>query len=158
MSVSLAYALENHKTYMQQFTVKLILYSALAFIALISLTEMLCSLNMFIRLREREFSMLRSIGMNKLALIKMLRLENIFLVTRSLTSGIFLSVLIISPIMFITNLETDPHYITPKMHFPWLYIFITIIIVIGIILISTNFIARQVKKQNIIESIRKDSI
>lgn len=152
------YALDNHKTHMQQFTVKLILYSALLFIALISLTEMLCSLNMFIRLREREFSMLRSIGMNKLALNKMLRLENVFLVTRSLTSGIFLSVLIILPIMFITNLETDPHYTTPKMHFPWLYIFITIIIVICIIIISTKFIARQVKKQNIIESIRKDSI
>ncbi len=151
-------ALDAHEIFVRFLVIKLMLYATIGFIALISISEMLNSINTNLYARAKELSMLRSIGLSKKGLNKMIRLENIFLVTRSIIHGIVLSLLIIVSLRYVSSMQTMPNVEPRIIPYPWKYIVISVILVIAIVLIATKFTASKIKKQNIIDSIRNDSI
>lgn len=151
-------ALENDDTIRQYIVIKLVLYAVLAFIALISVVGMLNSINTNLNLREMEFAVLRSIGFDKKSIAKMIRLENIFLVAKSLVIGISISIGVIVGIRLVSSIRTFPGSTPDIIPFPWMYIFIVVIVVVLIIFITSQFSIKKIESKNIIDSIRKDSI
>lgn len=149
--------LENYEAHMQEVFVLAGIYSVLAFIAIISLSSMLNSLNTNIELRKTEFAMLRSIGLSKLGLDKMIKLENFFIIVKTLIIGILLSLTTIYGIRYISAIRIGETTAPEPIPFPWIYIAISVLFCIIIVSIATRFSLKKIKKLNIVDSIRKES-
>lgn len=155
-------ALDYYNAKMLFITIQLVLYGIIAFIGIISISGMLNSINTNLSLREREFSMLRSIGFSKNSLNKMITLENVFLIFKSVIASMIITLLGYLGLNILMNFDPETGVVvTPikfRIPYPWVYTIIAIITVILIILFMTSFSIKKIKNQNIIETIRKDSI
>lgn len=142
--------------------IKIIMYTIIIFLGTISIVGMMNSINTNLSLREREFSMLRSIGYSKKSLNKMISLENIFLVSKSIIYALIFSYIGFFAINQSMSYDDNTFkYIFPpiiRMPYPWTYAIIAFVVLILLILVLTSFSIKKIKKQNIIEAIRKDSI
>lgn len=155
-------ALDYYNAKMLFITIQLVLYGIIAFIGIISISGMLNSINTNLSLREREFSMLRSIGFSKNSLNKMITLENVFLIFKSVIASMIITLLGYLGLNILMNFDPETGVVVNPIKFripyPWVYTIIAIITVILIILFMTSFSIKKIKNQNIIETIRKDSI
>lgn len=104
-------------------------------------------------LRQKEFAMLKSIGMTRSEFNHMINLETLFYSTKSLMYGIILGIIGSYFIhrSFSTNVKT-PFII------PYKAIIISIIFVFIIVYIIMKYSINKISKQNTIETIRKDNI
>ncbi|MDD4282481.1 MAG: ABC transporter permease [Bacilli bacterium] len=146
--------LDNYKEYMSVKTTEFIMNSLITFIAIIALTSVYNTINTSIILRERDFSMLRSVGLSKQGFYKMIKLESVFLGLRSLLYGIPLSLLVVLIFYIIDYL--GQRQIT--MIFPTKYFIICFIGVIVIIFLTMWYSFSKVKDKNIIDSIKNENI
>ncbi len=151
-------ALENHEKIVQYTTMCVIIYSVLGFITIISLTGMLSAINANLNIRETEMSILRSIGFSKKRLARMLKLESVFILVKTLLISIPVSSILILLLRYASSLQSDPTVRVKLIEFPWIYIGISIIITIIITFIATSFIGKKIRKKNIIDSIRSTSV
>ena len=126
-------------------------YGFIIVISLIGVTNIFNTMNM--RLRSKEFAMLKSIGMTKREFNRMIRLESLFYGVKSLIIGIPLGLLSGHGIFkaFSMNLATD-------FVVPYTAILISIVFVFAVVWLIMRFSISKVQKQNIIETIRKDNI
>ena len=134
-----------------------VVYTILIFISLISITTVFSTINSSILTREKEFSVLRSIGMSKKGLNKMLILESIFLGLKVLVISLPVSIFII---WFIReSLKTmnilDRNIVIP---YPTAYIIGAIIGVLLLIIFVTMYSLHKIKKKNIVDSIKNENI
>jgi len=145
--------LRNEETYTNISTIRFIINSAILFIVIISITSIINTMSTNLSLRETEFSVLRSIGMSKKGLNKMLKLESIFLGLKAIVIGL-------PSATFFIFLEEYLSYIISKETFPYPYLsyIISIITVFIIIFIMNIYSSNKLKNKNIIDSIRKQSI
>ena len=74
-------------------TIKIFLYGFIAVITLIGVTNIFNTITSNMELRQKEFAMLKSIGMTKKEFNRMINLETIFYGTKSLAYGLILSTL-----------------------------------------------------------------
>ncbi len=151
-------ALENHEVIVQLLIIKFIFYVVLLFIAIISITGMLNSINTNLSLRSIEFSVLRSIGLESIGLDKMIRLESMFLVLKTGLISVSVSLVTIIAIRYVSSIQTIPGVSQTLIPIPWKYIIISVVGVLFIILIATKFSISKIKGKNIIDSIKKESI
>lgn len=128
-------------------------YGFIIVISLIGVTNIFNTITTNMRLRSKEFAMLKSIGMTKREFNRMIRLESLFYGVKSLIIGIPLGLLAGLGIFkaFSMNLATD-------FVVPYAAILISIVFVFAVVWLIMRFSISKVQKQNIIETIRNDNI
>ena len=128
-------------------------YGFIIVISLIGVTNIFNTITTNMRLRSKEFAMLKSIGMTKREFNRMIRLESLFYGIKSLIIGIPLGLLAGLGIFkaFSINLATD-------FVVPYSAIAISIVFVFAVVWLIMRFSISKVQKQNIIETIRNDNI
>ena len=128
-------------------------YGFIIVISLIGVTNIFNTITTNMRLRSKEFAMLKSIGMTKREFNRMIRLESLFYGIKSLIIGIPLGLLAGLGIFkaFSMNLATD-------FVVPYTAILISIVFVFAVVWLIMRFSISKVQKQNIIETIRNDNI
>lgn len=128
-------------------------YGFIIVISLIGVTNIFNTITTNMRLRSKEFAMLKSIGLTKREFNRMIRLESLFYGIKSLIIGIPLGLLAGLGIFkaFSINLATD-------FVVPYSAIAISIVFVFAVVWLIMRFSISKVQKQNIIETIRNDNI
>lgn len=129
------------------------IYGFIIVISLIGLTNIFNTITTNMRLRSKEFAMLKSVGMTKKEFNRMVRLESLFYGLKSLLFGIPIGI-VGGFLIFLAFLKTiEFSYVVP-----WTAIIISIVFVFLVVWAIMNFSISKVRKQNIIETIRNDNI
>lgn len=128
-------------------------YGFIIVISLIGITNVFNTINTSMRLRSKEFAMLKSIGMTKKEFNRMIRLESLFYGVKSLLFGIPLGLLGGYAIFRATGNAIMLNY-----SFPTMAVLISIVFVFCVVWIIMRASISKVNKQNIIETIRNDNI
>lgn len=133
-------------------TMKIFLYGFIAIVSLIGITNIFNTVTTGMELRGKEFAMLQSIGMTKKEFDKMIRLESVFYGSKALIIGV-VSGTILSYVIYISAGESQLKYTLPL-----LAIVMSVIVVIILLLEIMKYSIAQIRKQNIIETIRNENI
>lgn len=133
-------------------TMKIFLYGFIAIVSLIGITNIFNTVTTGMELRGKEFAMLQSIGMTKKEFDKMIRLESVFYGSKALIIGVVLGT-ILSYVIYISAGESQLKYTLPL-----LAIVMSVIVVIILLLGIMKYSIAQIRKQNIIETIRNENI
>ena len=133
-------------------TMKIFLYGFIAIVSLIGITNIFNTVTTGMELRGKEFAMLQSIGMTKKEFDKMIRLESVFYGSKALIIGV-VSGTILSYVIYISAGESQLKYTLPL-----LAIVIAVVVVIILLLGIMKYSIVQIRKQNIIETIRNENI
>lgn len=129
------------------------LYGFIAVITLISVTNIFNTITSNMELRQKEFAMLKSIGMTKKEFNRMINLETLFYGTKSLLYGIILGLLGTLAMYKAFSVKIDA-----GMYIPIKPIIISVIFVFILIFIIMRYSISKINKQNTIETIRKENI
>ncbi len=133
--------------------ISIFLYGFIAVITLIGVTNIFNTITTNMNLRQKEFAMLKSIGMTKNEFNRMIRLESIFYGCKSLIIGIPLGCI---GSYFIYKAFSEGMDMTYKL--PIMAIIISIIFVFFIIGLIMKYSLSKINKQNIIDTIRNENI
>ena len=128
-------------------------YGFIIVISLIGITNVFNTINTNMRLRSKEFAMLKSIGMTKKEFNRMIRLESLFYGLKSLLIGVPLGLLGGYAIFKATG-----NTIMLDYSFPTVAVLISIVFVFFVVWLIMKISISKVNKQNIIETIRNDNI
>lgn len=129
------------------------LYGFIAVITLIGVTNIFNTITSNMELRQKEFAMLKSIGMTKKEFNRMINLETLFYGTKSLLYGIILGLLGTLAMYKAFSVKIDA-----RMYIPIKPIIISVIFVFILIFIIMRYSISKINKQNTIETIRKENI
>lgn len=133
--------------------IKIFLYGFITVITLIGVTNIFNTITSNIELRQKEFAMLKSIGMTKKEFNRMINLETIFYSTKSLAFGIVSGLIGTFAMYKAFSVKIDK-----AMYIPTAPILISIIAVFILVFVIMKYSISKVNKQNILETIRKDNI
>lgn len=129
------------------------LYGFIGVITLIGLTNIFNTITSNMELRQKEFAMLKSVGMTKNEFNRMIRLETVFYSTKALVYGIVLGILGAFVIHKAFGFRENSVFIIPYKAIVVSIIFV-VIIVYGVMKYSIN----KIDKKNVIETIRNENI
>lgn len=132
--------------------IKIFLYGFIAVVSLIGITNIFNTVTTGMELRGKEFAMLQSIGMTKREFDKMIRMESVFYGSKALIIGV-VSGTLLSYVIYIAAGESQLRYV-----FPLQAIVIAVVVVIILLLGIMKYSIVQIRKQNIIETIRNENI
>lgn len=140
--------------------VQYIVYAIIAVISLIAITNIFNTVTTNMKLRQKEFAMLRSVGMTKREFSRMITLECAFYTVKALIIGIITGIICTVAIHFLFEGMWDADRIGKALEFifPWQAVLISIAAVVALVFITTCFSKVKLNKQNIIETIRNDNI
>ena len=133
--------------------ISIFLYGFITVITLIGVTNIFNTITSNIELRQKEFAMLKSIGMTKKEFNRMVNLETLFYSTKSLIYGIVLGLLG----TFAFN-KAFSIKIESGMYIPIIPIIISIIAVFILVFIIMRYSINKINKKNTIETIRNENI
>jgi putative ABC transport system permease protein len=133
--------------------IAIFLYGFITLITLIGVTNIFNTITTNIYLRKRELAMLRSIGMTEQGFNKMLNFECLFYGLKALLYAIPVS-LLINYLMYINFIKVMPIPFT----IPYIPILISVIGVFSIVFITMIYAGSKVKKDNILETIKRENI
>ena len=136
--------------------VQIFVYGFIAIISLIGITNIFNTITANMRLRQKEFAMLRSIGMTGKEFDSMIALESFFYTFKSLMIGVPIG-LGGSILIYYLFTNRQQNNMMPFV-FPWMALIISVAAVLIIIWTIMMFSIRKVRRQNIIETIRNDNI
>ena len=131
---------------------EIFLYGFITVISLIGVTNVFNTITTNMNLRSREFAMLRSIGMTKKEFDHMIRLESIMYGAKSLLFGVPIGLILSRLIYYSLKSAIDFGYSIPIMP-----IVIAILFVALIVGFTMRYAIGKINKQNIIETIRKQT-
>jgi putative ABC transport system permease protein len=127
----------------------LFLYGFVAMLTLIGLTNVISTISTNVRLRSREFAVLRSIGMTQVGLYRMLNLESVLCSVKSLMIGLPIGIAV-SYFIYTAILAS----VDFPFEFPWIPIFQCILAVFAVTWIIMRYSASRLRGGNIVEAIR----
>lgn len=133
--------------------VSIFLYGFITVITLIGITNIFNTITSNMELRQKEFAMLKSIGMTKKEFNRMIRLETLFYGTKSLLYGIVLGLGATFALYKAFSIKLDS-----GIKIPYEPILISIIGVFVLVFIIMKYSINKINKQNTIETIRKENI
>lgn len=133
--------------------INIFLYGFIAVITLIGVTNIFNTITSNMELRQKEFAMLKSIGMTKREFNRMINLETIFYGTKALFYGIILGLLGTFAMYKAFSVKIDN-----GMYIPVKPIILSAIFVFIIVFIIMRYSISKINKQNTIETIRKENI
>lgn len=133
--------------------ISIFLYGFIAVIALIGITNIFNTITSNMELRQKEFAILKSVGMTKKEFNRMIHLETLFYSTKSLVYGTLLGTLGAYAVhkAFSTKLET-------AFVLPYKAILICILFVFIIVYMIMKYSIGKINKQNTIETIRNENV
>jgi len=133
--------------------IKIFLYGFITVISLIGITNIFNTITTNMNLREKEFAMLRSVGMTQREFSGMIRMESIFYGAKALLIGLPLGTVC----SFLFYKMFDTHMNMP-FSLPWRAYLIVVLFVMLIVGLTMKYSFGKIKNKNIIETIRKDTI
>ena len=137
---------------------QIFIYGFVAAITLIGLTNIINTVTTNMKLRQREFAMLRSIGMTKHEFDSMIRLESIFCSAKALLIGAPVGLLLGWGMCELMDSINNAYVYEKSYVFPLFELILSIAVVIGIIWLAMSYSVSKIRKQNIIETIRNENI
>ena len=130
-----------------------LMYGFVILLILMGFTSVISTLTTNIRIRSREFAVLKSVGMTNKSLCRMLYSESIFCVLNALVPGVILGI----AIPFLINLSIRKAF--PVLyHIPWAALFGGIFVLIGIVFSITRTEIHKLRDKSIIDEIRMDIV
>lgn len=136
---------------------RLFVYGFIAIIILICVTNIFNTVTTNMKLRQKEFAMLRSVGMTDREFDGMIMLESLFCSFKALFFGIPVGLLTGWGICRLIDMMNMP-VVTSCYTFPVLPMIISIIAVTLIVGSIMLYSVSKIRKQNIIETIRNENI
>ena len=133
--------------------ISIFLYGFVIATALIGITNIFNTITTSMELRQKEFAHLKAIGMTRKEFNRMISLESLFYILKSLIIAIPLGLILsyIIHLAFEINLEMP-------YEFPIIGIVISIILASILIIVIMTYSLRKINKQNIIETMRRENI
>lgn len=128
-------------------------YGFIALITAISVANIFNTISTSISLRKREFGMLKSVGMTPKGFNKMINYESIFYGVKSLLYGLPISIGIMY-LIYRSMMDT----FTYPFSLPWLsivYVIVAVFIIVGAAMLYSS---SKVKKENIIDALKQETI
>lgn len=144
------YARKNEQSMM---AMKVFVYGFVVVISLVSITNIVNTISTNINLRKREFAIIKSIGVTPSGFNKMIYLESLLYGALSLIYGIPIGM----GITILMN-KTLGDVINLGMVIPWNAIIISFVGIFIITFIASYIPMKKINKENIIDSIRQESI
>ncbi|MCI9177270.1 MAG: ABC transporter permease [Clostridia bacterium] len=144
---------ENQKQNGMVLVINIFLYGFITVITLIGVTNIFNTITSNIELRQKEFAMLKSIGMTKKEFNRMVNLETIFYGTKALLYGVILGLLGTFAIYKAFSIK-----MSSGIYIPIGPIIISAIFVFVIVFVIMKYSISKINKQNIIETIRKENV
>ena len=132
---------------------EILIYGFIIAVSLIGVTNIFNIITTNIALRAKEFAILKSIGMSQKEFNHMVRLESVLYTTHALMIGLPIGLLISYGIYKLL----DEGMLEFGWLIPWWAIAISIIAVALLVAGIMRYSMRQIRKQSIIETIRKES-
>ena len=136
------------------FVAKILLYGFIGLVTLIGITSVFNTINTSLLLRKKEFAMLRSIGLTPHGFKKILWFESLFFVLKALLYALPVSFLI----LLVIDHVLGSAIVLDTMLIPWQEILLAIVFSFIIVLITTIYSTRKMRKENILEAIREENI
>lgn len=133
--------------------ISIFLYGFIGVISLIGITNIFNTITTNMALRNKEFAILKSVGMTDKEFKKMIHFESIFYGLKALIFGIPTGIMLS---YFIYTSVTNSFETTYVL--PWEAILICIIFVFLIVFSTMSYSRNKTKNQNIIDTIRNDNI
>lgn len=130
------------------------LYGFIIVISLIGVTNIFNTITTNMNLRQREFAMLKSVGMTKQEFHRMIRLESFFYGIKSLVIGIPIGVLL----SYLLHCSMNSGETVWQFVFPVRAVLISAGAVFLLIACIMSYSVHKIQKQNIIETIRNENI
>ena len=132
---------------------EIVMYGFVILLILMGFTSVISTLATNIRIRSREFAVLKSVGMTNKSLCRMLYSESVFCVVKALVPGVILGI----AIPFLINLSIRKAF--PVLyHIPWVALFGGIFVLIGIVFFITRAEIHKLRDKSIIDEIRMDIV
>lgn len=128
-------------------------YGFIVLITLISIANIFNTISTSISLRKREFAMLKSVGMTPQGFNKMMNYESIFYGIKSLLYGLPISVIIMYLIY-----RASMNSFNYKFILPWTSMLYAIAAVFVIVSSAMLYSSSKVKRENIIDALKQESI
>lgn len=128
-------------------------YGFIVLISLIVIANVFNTISTNILLRRQEFAMLKSVGMTKKSLNKMMNYECVFYGIKGLIFGIIMAV-IATYAMF--NVMSDGFNV--GFYIPVQSIVVVVISIFIVVFASMIYTMKKIKKDNVIETLRNDNI
>lgn len=128
-------------------------YGFIALITAISIANIFNTISTSIALRKREFAMLKSMGMTPKGFNKMINYESIFYGLKSILYGLPISIVVMF-LIYKALMNSFSYGFT----LPWLSIlfcFIAVFIIVGSAMLYSS---SKVKKENIIDALKQESV
>ncbi len=133
--------------------IKIFLYGFIAVITLIGVTNIFNTITSNMELRQKEFAMLKSIGMTKKEFNHMIHLETIFYSSKALIYGIVLGL-----IGTLAMYKAFSVKIESGMYLPIKPIAISVVAVFVLVFVIMKYSMAKINRQNMIETIRNENI
>lgn len=128
-------------------------YGFIVLITGISIANIFNTISTSISLRKREFAMLKSVGMTPQGFNKMINYESIFYGMKSLLYGLPISIIVMYLIHRSLMNSFDYGFVLP-----WINIFYVIAAVFLIVSSAMLYSSEKVKKENIIDALKQESL
>ena len=129
--------------------ITIFLYGFVAMLSLIGLTSVIAAIASNVRMRAREFAVLKSVGMTEGGLRRMLALESVMSALKALLYGLPLGTLAMYLVFRAVTIKDSFPFL-----FPWLTAAEAVAAVFLITLITTQYAAGKLRGQNIMDAIR----
>lgn len=133
--------------------ISIFLYGFIGVITLIGVTNIFNTITSNMELRQKEFAMLKSVGMTKREFNRMINLETIFYSTKALIYGIALGMIGTFALYKAFSVKFES-----GMYIPVKPILISVIAVFILVFIIMRYSISKINKQNTIETIRNENI
>ena len=130
---------------------EIVMYGFVILLILMGFTSVISTLSTNIRIRSREFAILKSVGMTSASLRKMIYWESLLCILKASLSGISLGI----ALPFVMNLSIRKSF--PMLyHIPWGTFVIGMFLLISVVMLITYVEINKLKNKSIIDEIRMD--
>lgn len=130
---------------------EIVMYGFVILLILMGFTSVISTLSTNIRIRSREFAILKSVGMTSASLRKMIYWESLLCILKASLSGISLGI----ALPFVMNLSIRKSF--PMLyHIPWGTFVIGMFLLISVVMLITYVTINKLKNKSIIDEIRMD--
>lgn len=128
-------------------------YGFIVLISLISIANVFNTISTGIMLRRREFAMLRSVGMTKSGMNKMMNFECLLYGLKAILFGLPISIAFAYLIYVSTNVGWQTSFVLP-----WAAIGIALLSVFLVVFITMLYSMHKIKRENPIEALKNENI
>lgn len=131
--------------------IRVLSYGFIILISLIAAANVFNTISTNIMIRKREFAMLKSMGMGEKSMRRMMNYECLIYGIRSIFYGVILSVAISFAMNYVVMTGADVAF-----QHPWGGLCVAVLWVFAVVFATMLYSMSKIKKQNIIEELKKD--